>query len=280
MDQRLDEALSLLYTTQPLEDPVHIIGRPKMVLHVASTATVIGFAISVSDVAPDGLVTSCSQGDAERHPPRLADRSDAARLPARRMSSRSTLTAPRGASQAGHRIRVAIASADWPNVWPTPEPATNTVHRGSAHQSRLILPTVPAAGSATAPALRPSPAHLERHALRAEPPVWEVVHDALTHRAKVRFSEHSSLRITPTTVVSREYELWSKVDTDDPGGASARGRHTSVIRRPSGVTDACSEVTIQGTPSHFHVLLELRVNVNGLTHYSRQWTKSVPRRLL
>ena len=57
MDQRLDEAFSLVYTTEPLEEPVHIVGRPRVVLHVASTASVIGFAVSLSDVAPDGRPT-------------------------------------------------------------------------------------------------------------------------------------------------------------------------------------------------------------------------------
>lgn len=279
MDQRLDEALSLLYTTTPLDDPVYILGRPKMVLHVASTASVIGFAISLSDVAPDGSSHLVAKGmlNATRRDS-MTDPSPITPGQTYELEIEVDCTAWR--FEAGHRIRIAIASADWPNVWPTPEPATNTVHRGHARPSRLILPTVPAAGSATPPTLRPSPAHLERHALRADPPVWEVVHDALTRRSKVRFAEHSSVRITPTTVVSREYELSTEVDADDPGSASARGRHTSAIRRPSGLTEACSEVTIQGTPTHFHVLLELRVDVNGLPHHSRQWTRSVPRRLL
>ena len=49
---------------------------------------------------------------------------------------------------------------------------------------------------------------------------------------------------------------------------------------PAPVTEAISEVTMQGTPTHFHVLLELQVKVNGLSHHVREWTRSVPRRLL
>jgi hypothetical protein len=121
---------------------------------------------------------------------------------------------------------------------------------------------------------------LERHSLRADPPVWEVVHDALTRWATVRFVERSSTRIDASTVVSREYRLVTEVDADNPGAASARGRHTSSIRRPGGVTEATSEVSMQATPTHFHVLLGLQVTVNGLPHHSREWAKSVPRRLL
>ncbi len=279
MDQRLDEAFSLVYTTEPLEEPVHIVGRPQVVLHAASTASVIGFAVSVSDVGPDGSSHLVSKGmlNATRRES-MTDPSPLTPGEVYEFEIDIDCTAWRFA--AGHRIRLAVASADWPNVWPTPQPATNTVHRGGSRPSRLILPTVPARGSAEPPAFKPSPMELERHSLRADPPVWEVVHDALTRRSRVQFAERSSVRITPTTVVSREYELASEVDADDPAGASARGRHRSTIRRPSGVTEALSEVTIQATPSHFHVLLELRVDVNGVTHHSREWTRSVPRRLL
>ena len=110
--------------------------------------------------------------------------------------------------------------------------------------------------------------------------MWEVSHDALTRRASVRFVERSTARVNASTVVSREYRLHTEVDSDNPGGASARGRHISTIERPGGVTEATSEVSMQATPTHFHVLLELRVTVNGLLHHAREWTKSVPRRLL
>src|SRR4029450_298020 len=43
-DQRPDEAFSLVYTSAPLEEELHLIGRPRAVLHVSSTASVIGFA--------------------------------------------------------------------------------------------------------------------------------------------------------------------------------------------------------------------------------------------
>ena len=57
-----DEALSLLYTSPPLEQDVHVVGRPRAELHVASTATVIGFAVSLSDVAPDGTSHLVAKG--------------------------------------------------------------------------------------------------------------------------------------------------------------------------------------------------------------------------
>ena len=48
----------------------------------------------------------------------------------------------------GHRLRLAVSSSDFPNLWPTPEKARNRIHRGGAQASRVILPTVPVAGMA------------------------------------------------------------------------------------------------------------------------------------
>ena len=91
-----------------------------------------------------------------------------------------------------------------------------------------------------------------------------------------RFSE----RINDTTLVTREYELTSHVDPDDPAGASVRGRHTSTITRPNGLTVATSAVGIQGTATHFDITIDLVVTVDGLPHHTRQWVQSVPRHLL
>ena len=44
----------------------------------------------------------------------------------------------------GHRLKLYIACAEFPYLWPTPTPAMNTVHRGSRYPSRIELPIVPA----------------------------------------------------------------------------------------------------------------------------------------
>jgi hypothetical protein len=278
-DQRLDEAHSLVYTSAPLTDTLYVIGRIQTILHLASTASVIGFAVAVSDVAPDGSSHLVAKG--MLNATRRESLTDPTPLtPGERYELAIEVDCTAWRFEPGHRIRLAVASADWPNVWPTPEPATNTIFRGQAYPSRLILPTVPAQGSAEPPAFRPSPVERERHSLKAEPPTWEIVRDALTRRSRVRLRNGNSARITPTTVVTRESCLDAQVDDDDPAGASARGSHVSTIERPGGSTVASSELSMQATATHFHVHIALRVDVDGFTHHSREWTRSIPRRLL
>jgi putative CocE/NonD family hydrolase len=278
-DQRADEAFSLVHTSPPLADDVHVAGRPRVVLHVSSTATVVGFAASLCDVAPDGTSHLVAKG--MLNATRRASLTDPEPLePGEIYELEVEIDATAWLFPRGHRIRVAIASADWPNVWPTPEPATNTVHRGASRPSRLVLPTVPAEGSAPPPRFLPSPTHVARHSDRVEPPTWEVVHDALRGCARVRLLEAKDIRVDDRTLVRREYELTAGVDPSDPASATARGRHVSRIARPSGVTEGTSDVSIQSTATHFHVTIDLEIRVNGALHHLNRWTESFPRVLL
>jgi uncharacterized protein len=278
-DQRPDEAFSLVYTSAPIEKDVHVLGRPRVALHVSSTASVIGFAASLSDVAPDGTSHLVAKGmlnatrrDSLTDPEPLTP-GEVYELPIE-------IDTTAWVFPAGHRIRLAIASADWPNVWPTPQPATNTVYRGEARPSRLILPSVPPRGSTRPPRFRPSQRAMTRHTERAEPPSWQIVHDTLGGRSQVRIHEAEDDRINDTTVVRREYSLVADCHPDDPGSASAHGKHLSRITRPSSVMEGSSDVLIQATATHFDVTIDLELRVNGAIHHSKRWVESVPRVLL
>lgn len=278
-DQRADEARSLVYTGSPLAEEVHMIGRPRAVLHVSSTAAVIGFAVSLCDVAPDEVSHLVAKG--MLNATRRSSLTDPEPLvPGEAYELEIEIDTTAWVFPAGHRIRLAIASADWPNVWPTPEPATNWVLRGESRPSRLVVPTVPARGSAQPPTFLPSPVTMVRHSDRTEPPTWEVVHDVLTDRSRVRLYETTDLRLSPLTVVRREYEMTTEVDRADPASTSARGRHVSTITRSDNITRGSSDVSVQATATHFHVSIDLELRVNGNQRHTRSWTASIPRVLL
>jgi uncharacterized protein len=278
-DQRPDEAFSLVYTSAPLADDVVVLGRPRAVLHVSSSACVMGFAATLADVAPDGashLVTKGMLNATRRdsfHEPKPI-------VPGEAMEIDVELDATAWRFPSGHRIRLAVASADWPNVWPTPERGMNQVHRGPGGPSRLVLPVAPPEGSATPPSFQPSPLALTRHSERPQPPTWEVAEDILTGRKRVRIRERSEERINETTVVAREYALVALVNPADPADASAHGRHVSRIRRPNSETIGRSDVLVDASPTHFHVTIDLALEVNDAPHLTRRWVESVPRELL
>jgi putative CocE/NonD family hydrolase len=278
-DQRPDEAYSLNYTTPPLDEDLHLLGWAHAILHVASTATVMGFCASLSDVAPDGTSHLVAKGMLNG-------------------TRRKSLVTPEPMElgevyeldiqidcagwifEKGHRLRLSVASADWPNVWPTPQPGRNTVYHGQGRPSRLVLPVVPPQGSAAAPEFEPSPANLQRFSDAVQPPVWQVIQDVLTGRVTSDVHSVMEYRVDDTTVIRRDNQVVSQVDPKDPAHASAKGRSAQYIIRPNHTVYCCSDLMIQATASHFHITIDLDVRVNDAPHFSKRWVESIPRQLL
>ena len=61
-DQRPDELASLTYTTDVLDEDLHMLGQARVELPVESSTGVIGFAVSLSDVLPDGTSALVAKG--------------------------------------------------------------------------------------------------------------------------------------------------------------------------------------------------------------------------
>jgi hypothetical protein len=278
-DQRPDEALSLTYTSPELDEDMHVLGRPTARLHIDSTASVIGFCVSLSDVLPDGASHLVAKG--MLNVTRRDSLTDPAELPpGERALLEVELDTTGWVFRAGHRLRVSVANADWPNVWPTPQPATSRVYRGPSAPSHVVVPLVPAEGSAQAPHFEPSPVVVQRHAGVAVPPDWSVKRDGLTGRAEVTVADEGVLRINPSTLVRRSFLGIMRADRDDPASASAFGRHSATIEQPGGSTTSTSDLSIQASAERFHIVLTVEVQRDGAPVFSRRWVESVPRRLL
>jgi putative CocE/NonD family hydrolase len=278
-DQRPDEAFSLVYTTKPLREELHILGWPRAVLHVSSTARVIGFVATLSEVAPDGTSHLVTKGMLN------ATRRDSFREPAPLNPDRVyeldiKLDCAGYVFTRGNRIRLSIASADWPNVWPTPELASNRVFRDPARPSRLILPVVLAQGSLAPPRFCASPVAVASPARATEPPTWQVTRDQISGRTAVDLRYDWTWRVDDRTVLVRQAAGTFHLDPTDPGHASGRGEHVFRIERPGHCTEARSDVAVQATPTHFDITIDLVVEVNGAPHFAKHWAESVPRQYL
>jgi uncharacterized protein len=135
-DQRLDDGGALVFDTSLLDTEFSILGAPTLCLKVAADAPIAQVAVRLSDVAPDGRVTrisyqvlNLSHRDSHEHPTPLEQ--------GRYYDVPIVLNACGHRFVPGHRIRLSIASAYWPMVWPAPYPAVLTVRTG---ESFLELP--------------------------------------------------------------------------------------------------------------------------------------------
>jgi putative CocE/NonD family hydrolase len=138
VDQRRDDALSMSFTSAPLEQPVELLGAAELRLSLEVDQPVAFVAARLCAVAPGGESTLLSRGvmnlcqrDSRSEPEAL--------VPGKRYDVRVSLKATSCALPAGHRLRVALSTSWWPIVWPSPRPVAVTLRFGPGTAVRLPL---------------------------------------------------------------------------------------------------------------------------------------------
>jgi hypothetical protein len=270
IDQRLDEAYSLLFTAAPLQTPMDLLGEPEVVLHVSSTAETAYFHVKLCDVAPDGesrLITDggllATHRNSHETPEKL--------VPGQVYPLRFTLKHCAYAIEPGHRLRVAIASAEFQNAWPTGERARNTVHHGGQFASLVMLPIAPMAERPLPPpAFDASPQPPPTESTLAKPDYTfhlDLVNDTVTCELRApdggRTSNHSRY-----TVSNR-----NPADTAIVSSATHVAVHPTLDIRVEATCQTTSDAT-----SYTH-LSTVQITVNGNPHFHKSWSESVPRNL-
>ena len=282
-DQREDEALSLVYTSGPLEQDLHVLGWPKVVIHGSSSAKVATFVAKIAEVAPDG--TSALIVDGSLNGTRRGDLAEALKNPQPmepgEVYELDIPMFPTGwVIKKGHRIRLAISGADFPNLWPTPFEATNKVHRGGGYASRLILPVV------AAPELDP-PEFLAAPRLRTivtsygERPSQQTIIDQITGTVAVTNRRAGTVVLEDNLgSLFRSGEYICTADRNHPDHANIVGKHTYIYKRDGEEIEVEAESSIRATREAFHLLIQLNVTKNGQQFFQKNWAHSEPRQLM
>jgi len=175
---------------------------------------------------------------------------------------------------AGHRIRVAVAVADWPNLWPLPEVAPLEI----TAPVELELPGLPADAVPFEPADGPLVEIAQPGAETVASSRWDVVTDVLTGEAGI-VTEMTSREAIPA-------EGWSIVESarrlamtgDDPLSAAVSGTWRYQLERPGLEADVRAETRFAATADEFLVDLRLEVDADGAPFADRRWKERIPRR--
>ena len=277
-DQRPDEARSLTYTWPALDADLEILGHPRVRVRVTCDRPTASLSAKITDVFPDGSSSLVVRGMAN-----LAQR-DSDEAPTEVTAGEPIdldleLEAIAWTFEAGHRVRLDLAGADWPNAWPPPYAATVTIERAGAE---LELPVLDGPGPVTAsPPIREISDR--QHGTESDEDgwwLWEVDVDEDTRHHVARTGYGSSGRDAGEARTYRDrYEGELGVSLDDPGVAFAEGHGEFEIGWPEATVRTDARLRVDSDAEAYHVSLELVADENGEERFRRRWHRTVPRQL-
>lgn len=141
-DLQAADAHALVFDSEPLAQPLEILGAPVAYLRVAADAPRANWIARIADVAPDGRVTHVAAA-AFNGTHRESARAPKAIVPGEEFSLAIEMHFSSWVFPPGHRIRFAVTNSQWPMLWPTPYPMTTTLALGGQQGARVDLPVIP-----------------------------------------------------------------------------------------------------------------------------------------
>jgi putative CocE/NonD family hydrolase len=284
-DQRLDDGLSLIFDSKPLAARVEILGAPEIELVVKADQPVAQLCARLCDVAPDGSSRRVSYGLLNlTH--RTGHANPQVLEPGQFYHIHLRLNDCGYAFPAGHRIRLALSTAYWPLVWPTPSAVTLTV---STEDAIFILPVrvpraedgliafQPSAHGPLARTTRVAPAQYKREMnIDLVTGVATFVSDAeggLFGEGAVRYDE---LGTTINHCLRRELTI----DADNPLSARYRLVQSYDLHRQTTRFRIETTTEMSSTPDDFKLSGKLDVFADGMRVTGREFTEVIARDLL
>ncbi|WP_375688504.1 CocE/NonD family hydrolase [Pseudooceanicola sp. LIPI14-2-Ac024] len=276
-DQRSDDAYSACFDSAPMA-ATDIVGAPRLTLRLASDRPQAQLAVRLNHVHPDGASTRITWGVLN-----LTRRGSMAvpdpLSPGEVVEIEVALDHIAYRLPEGHRLRVAVSSAYWPMIWPSPEATTLTLSGGA-----LSLPVREATGDGdevTFPGPEGAPPLRQRE---IRPP------------AHVRRTETDRQTGTVTLVIEDDFgeaenldhglcagsvarERWS-IHPDDPLSASGETHWTEVIERDGTRLRTETFARMTCDVASFHLSGRLEAWEGEELVYERDVTASVPRDLM
>jgi uncharacterized protein len=252
-DQREDDNQSLVFETAPLDGTVEILGAAVLTLDVASDRPVANLAVRLCDVHPSGESLRVSYGvlnlthrDGHETPSPL--------VPGQRYKVRVQLNDTGSVFPAGHRIRLALSTAYWPMIWPSPEKATLTVFDGALD--------LPVRSSRVADVLEPMP-----YPETAAPEQPTVIGPGIVRIDRIGLE------------LGTEGTFAFDLKDDDPLSATAEMRRTQTIARGDWQVRIETRMRLSCTRDMFLLRASLRAWEGAGEVCHREWDRTIPRDL-
>lgn len=276
-DMAADDAHSLVYDSAPLTEAVDIMGMPQVRLRVAADAPFYQWTVRLEDVAPDGKVSLVS-GAAINPSQRFSRLAPEALIPGEPTTLATSIHFTTWRFNPGHRIRLAVANAQFPMIWPSPTPGTTSLLLG--HDTWVELPTVPVASGADQTCVLPEPEPSDvapfGEELEKNGPVFSSERDETTGTSSFSTSSDIAWTIRGNKYYSSESYRWDVKDAT-PADASYQGERRNVFKIASNEIDLSTKALIESDASYFHVTFTKVLRQNGILVRERTWTDRIAR---
>jgi predicted acyl esterase len=279
IDQRLDDAYSLTFDTPPLPESIDIVGAPAVELEVSSDHPQANLTVRLCDIWPDGASTRVSYGilnlahrDSHANPSPLQ--------PGKRYRIRVALDDIAYGVPAGHRLRIAISTAYWPMIWPSPEAATVTLYGGT---SSLELPVRKIDGPAPAPFAAPEcSTPMSRTVLRESDHRRSTTQDAATGLTEVTILDDFGRYINDahdlvTDEVARERH---RINPADPLSCRSEIHWTEQLERGEWQVRIETCTRMWSDRENFYIHAELEAYEGDTKVFTRCWDRKLRRDLV
>jgi putative CocE/NonD family hydrolase len=276
VDQRADESKSLIFTGETLLHEIEVTGLPHVRLHFSSSARVMGVIAKLCDVAPDGTVSLITRGQLNGTHREVLDRPSYL-SPGTTYVLEFDMKATSYQFQPGHRIRLAITSGEFQTILSTPESGNNIVFYGGERPSFLELPLAP-----------PSRQHGTLPLKLLPPPPDTAPQEASFNIGSDPVSgQWSAVREARKTFPGLEgaVDYWQKtsshIDPERPAEAIFESESAIRFRYDSGEEiESRGKIHYKCEAQQIHLQASLRVTRNVTEEFSKDWSRSCPRKFV
>lgn len=275
IDQSEDDGRSLVFETGALDERFEFMGQPVVKLKVSVDKPQAFLAVRLVDVAPDGTAARVTYQLLN-----LTHRNDHEHLDAipvgQPMDVEVRLNDMAWSFPAGHRVRVAISTAYWPVIWPSPEAVTLTVHACDLTLPERT-PQDDDGGDPFGPPEMATPT--ARTVIKAGNSARTVTRDLITGECITdQIEDHGTWRFDAIDLeCSESLNVQYRIKDDDPLSAMARWDATSTRKREGWDIKVKSSYTVRATKENFIVDAELETWDEGKPFFHRTWSHTVPR---
>jgi hypothetical protein len=278
-DQRVDDGGSVVFETDPLTAAMELLGRARLRATVSCDAATALLAARLVDVHPDGTATRISLGLLN-----LAHREGSAEplpMPAgEAVEITLTLDACGYRLPPGHRLRLALSNAYWPQALPTPGAAAIVL--GLAAEAVLTLPLLGDHETIEVPEPEnpdPLPTYIEHAPMATR---HAVERDLTAGETRYTIHEDTGAAEHPQTgLITRQVrdELWT-LPLGDPGRARGECRWMTQMRRGDWSVRTECIATLACSREAFEISGEVEAFEGNTPIHSKTWRRTIPRDLM